>query len=108
MATVHFVGDGLEVSVPVGTSILEASRKCGARVGDACGGVGACGSCHVYVRGGRGLLGEMDEAEDDVLDKAFDVREVSRLGCLARVVGDGVIEVEITSESRLAWERERG
>jgi 2Fe-2S ferredoxin len=50
----------------------------------------------------------MEDEEDDILDKAFDVRENSRLGCQARIMTDGVIEVEITPESRKAWEDEQG
>jgi len=106
MAVILFRNENVEVEVPKGVSILEASRKGLAKLGDACGGVGACSKCHVYVRAGGDLLGEMTEREDDVLDKAFDVRENSRLGCQACVVGDGVIEVEITRESREAWEHE--
>ena len=38
MPLVRYRGDNLEVEVPVGTSILEASRKAGAHEGFACGG----------------------------------------------------------------------
>ena len=44
-----------------------------------------------------------EEEEEDVLDKAFDVRLESRLGCQARVVGEGEIVVEITRESLDAY-----
>ncbi len=106
MATVRFLKDGREVEVPVGKTILEAANKCGAPEGSACGGVCACSTCHVYVLKGSELLSELEDAENDVLDKAFDVRPSSRLGCQARVVKEGVIEVEITPESRKAWEAE--
>jgi len=108
MAIVRYRKDNLEVEVPVGTSILQASRKCGAPEGYACGGVCACSTCHVYVHQGLDLLSEMEDEEDDILDKAFDVRENSRLGCQAKIEKDGVIEVEITPESRQAWEDEHG
>ena len=108
MALVRFVGENLEVSVPVGSSILCAAKMCGAPLGFACGGVGACSTCHVTVRAGSEFLDEKEEREDDVLDKAFDVRESSRLGCQACVVVEGVVEVEITQESRKAWEDEQG
>lgn len=108
MAIVRYRKDNLEIEVPVGSSILEASKKCGAPEGYACGGVCACSTCHVYVHKGAELLSEMEDEEDDILDKAFDVRENSRLGCQARIERDGVIEVEITPESRQAWEDEHG
>ena len=106
MAIVRYRKDNLEVEVPVGSSILQASKKCNAPEGYACGGVCACSTCHVYVHVGAELLSDMEDEEDDILDKAFDVRENSRLGCQARIMTDGVIEVEITPESRKAWEDE--
>ncbi|MCU0691873.1 MAG: 2Fe-2S iron-sulfur cluster-binding protein [Polyangiaceae bacterium] len=108
MPLVRYRGENLEIEVPVGTSILEASRKIGAPEGYACGGVCACSTCHVYVHTGAELLSEMEDEEDDILDKAFDVRATSRLGCQARIQADGVVEVEITPESRKAWADEHG
>jgi 2Fe-2S ferredoxin len=92
-----------EVEVPVGTTLLEASKKVEAPEGDACGGVCACSTCHVYVTKGRELLSEPEEDEEDILDKAFDVRAQSRLGCQAKIEKDGSIECEITRESLDAY-----
>lgn len=101
MATVRFLAldRTWDVEVPVGTSILEASKKAHAWEGDACGGVCACSTCHVYVKQGKGLLTEAEEDEEDILDKAFDVRATSRLGCQARIQKEGALECEITRES---------
>ncbi|MCU0659750.1 MAG: 2Fe-2S iron-sulfur cluster-binding protein [Polyangiaceae bacterium] len=103
MPTVRFVKQNIEVTVPAGTTLLEAARQCGAPEGSACGGVCACSTCHVYVLSGGRLLSDAEEEEEDILDKAFDVRSTSRLGCQARVRGEGVIEVEITRESLDAY-----
>jgi 2Fe-2S ferredoxin len=103
--TVRFRGYG-EVEVPAGTTILEAAQKCGAPEGFACGGVCACSTCHVYVVKGADLLSEQEDEEADILDKAFDVRIQSRLGCQSRIVRDGEVEVEITRESLEAFENE--
>lgn len=108
MATVRYRGDNIEVEVPLGTTILEASRKCSAPEGSMCGGVCACSTCHVYVHQGLELLSEMEDEEEDMLDKAFDVRSNSRLGCQARVEKEGLIEVEISPESRQAYADEHG
>ena len=105
MAIVRFKGYG-EVEVPVGASILEAAQKIEAPEGYACGGVCACSTCHVYVSKGADLLSEKEEEEDDILDKAFDVRASSRLGCQSTIARDGEIEVEITRESLEAFENE--
>jgi 2Fe-2S ferredoxin len=94
---VRFVKENIEVEVPDGTSILEASRKAGAPEGDRCGGVCACSTCHVYVVKGFDDTSEIEDEEFDILDKAFDVRMTSRLGCQAKIHGD--IEVEISDES---------
>ena len=102
MPRVKFIAEDFQVEVPKGTTILEAAEKCGAPEGHACGGVCACSTCHVHVVKGFDSLSEMFDREEDILDKAFDVRPVSRLGCQAEV-GDEDIEVEITPESRQAY-----
>ncbi|NLE85708.1 MAG: 2Fe-2S iron-sulfur cluster binding domain-containing protein [Myxococcales bacterium] len=106
MAKVVFLEQNLEVDVPVGSSILEASKKVGAPEGDACGGVCACSTCHVYVEEGEELLREAEEDEEDILDKAFDVRMNSRLGCQARIEAEGTIVVRISEESLDAYYNE--
>lgn len=108
MAKVRFLAHGRswEAEVPPGSSVLEASKTVGAPEGDACGGVCACSTCHVYVLKGRDLLREAEEDEEDILDKAFDVRASSRLGCQARIEGEGEVEVEITRESLDAFYNE--
>jgi len=92
----------LTVEVKPGTSILDAAEECGARVGHACGGNLACSTCHVYVHEGLDSLPEIADKENDIMDKAFDVRAESRLGCQAKVASEDVV-VEITEESHRAW-----
>src|SRR5690349_23224444 len=99
MAKVVFVDQNLEVEVPVGSSILEAAQASGAPEGSACGGVCACSTCHVYVEEGQNLLSEAEEDEEDILDKAFDVRMNSRLGCQAKIMREGTVAVRISKES---------
>lgn len=102
MPKITFVNHNLTVEVPPGTSILEAAEECGARVGSACGGNLACSTCHVWVLEGYDSLTEIEEAEDDIMDKAFDVRPESRLGCQARCAQEDLV-VEITPESLRTW-----
>jgi ferredoxin len=108
MATVRFLAHGLvsEVEVPLGTTILAASKLAHAPEGDACGGVCACSTCHVYVKKGRELLSDAEEDEEDILDKAFDVRPQSRLGCQSTILREGEIECEISRESLDAFYNE--
>ena len=50
----------------------------------ACGGIGACSTCHVIIDEAtfeKANLKEIDEAEMDMLDLAWGMSETSRLGC---------------------------
>jgi 2Fe-2S ferredoxin len=103
MPKVRFEPDGIEIEVPVGTSILEASNKAHAQVGSACGGVCGCSTCHVYVKQGLADLAPAEDREEDIMDKAFDVRPNSRLGCQSKILRDTTIVAEISRESRQAY-----
>ena len=109
MPKIRFInadGKGSEVVVEAepGTSILHAAESVSPppRVGSACGGNCACSTCHVWVVEGGDSLTELEDAENDRLDMAFDVRPESRLGCQA-LLGTEDIAVEITPESHKAW-----
>ena len=106
MTLVRFADQNLEAEVEAGKSLLDAARRAGAPEGDACGGVCACSTCHVYVQQGAELLSEASEDEEDILDKAFDVRLESRLGCQAKVSGEGTVVVRISQESLEAYYNE--
>jgi 2Fe-2S ferredoxin len=98
-------GAVVEVEAEPGTSILHAAEEAPdvePRVGSACGGNCACSTCHVWVLEGGESLPEMEDAESDRLDLAFDVRPESRLGCQVKL-GDEDLLVEITPESLKAW-----
>lgn len=92
----------ITIEAKPGLTILEVAEECGARVGHACGGNLACSTCHVYVHDGLDSLPEVADKENDIMDKAFDVRQESRLACQARL-GAADVVVEITEESHKAW-----
>jgi len=106
MPRVRFAEQNVEVEVPAGSSILQAAQRAGTPEGSACGGVCACSTCHVYVDQGADLLSEASEDEEDILDKAFDVRMNSRLGCQAKLERDGLVVVRISKESLDAYYNE--
>lgn len=106
MPKVRFSDQDIEIEVPLGSSILQAAKRAKAPEGDACGGVCACSTCHVYVERGAELLSEAEEDEEDVLDKAFDVKLTSRLGCQAKIQRDGTLSVRISKESLDAYYNE--
>ena len=86
MPEVNFVeADGTEhqVDVPNGTSIMQAAveRMIPGIEGD-CGGLCACGTCHVYLEEPWATsAGTVDELEQGMLEFAFDVDQRSRLSC---------------------------
>ena len=96
-AKVRFLAHGrsFEGEVPLGTTILEASKLVHAPEGDACGGVCACSTCHVIVHEGLESCNEATDAELDQLDEAPGVTPKSRLGCQCVPDGTKDIVVEI-------------
>ena len=63
------LGDTSEA--PCGTSICEALLENGIPIEHACEMSCACTTCHVVVKEGFDSLGEMDESEEDLLDRAW-------------------------------------
>ena len=58
----------------------------------------ACTTCHVIVREGFNSLNEMDENEEDLLDRAWGLEPNSRLSCQA-IVAQKDLTVEIPKYS---------
>lgn len=93
-----FCPEGLTVEVEPGTNILELAHDHHIEMESACGGVKACTTCHCIVRKGFDSLGEADELEEDMLDKAWGLEAQSRLGCQV-VVADEDLTIEIPKYS---------
>lgn len=85
---------GDEFEVPTGTSVCEALLENGIALEHACEMSCACTTCHVVVKQGFDSLGEADEIEEDLLDKAWGLTPNSRLACQA-VVADQDVTIEI-------------
>jgi 2Fe-2S ferredoxin len=58
----------------------------------------ACTTCHVIVREGMASLNPSDEAEDDLLDRAWGLCPQSRLSCQAVVAQQNLV-IEIPKYS---------
>ncbi len=86
--------EGAVVEAQEGESILDAALRNGIDIEHACEMSCACTTCHVIVREGFDSLGESDELEDDMLDKAWGLEHESRLSCQA-MVADEDLTVEI-------------
>jgi 2Fe-2S type ferredoxin (ISC system) len=89
---------GVELDAVSGTSVCEALLEHGIPIEHACEMSCACTTCHVVVREGFDSLGEMDESEEDLLDRAWGLEPTSRLSCQA-IVDQRDITIEIPKYS---------
>ena len=76
--------------VPNGLSVMEGAVQNNIPGIDAdCGGSCACATCHVYVDDKWfDKLVKKEDAEQDMLDMAFEPNKFSRLGCQITVTSD--------------------
>ena len=85
---------GAEVTAESGTSLCEAMLENHIPIEHACEMSAACTTCHVVVRDGFASLGESDETEDDLLDRAWGLEPLSRLSCQA-ILAQSDVTIEI-------------
>ncbi len=81
--TVTFVPLGAAVTVPEGTSVLEAARRAGVPLPATCGGQGTCGDCAVRV-----LAGEVPPPSVTEAAALASAPPDVRLACMLRPLGD--------------------
>jgi len=80
--------------VAPGTTICEALLENDIEIEHACDMSAACTTCHVIVRQGFNSLNEIEETEEDLLDRAWGLQPDSRLSCQAIVAGaDLTVEI---------------
>ncbi|MDF3035199.1 MAG: fdx [Paucimonas sp.] len=90
----EFAPGGAVFDAEQGTTLCDALLDHGVDIEHACGKVGACTTCHVVVTQGFQSLNELDENEEDMLDRAWGVQPNSRLSCQA-IVADEEVVVEL-------------
>jgi len=86
--------EGAVIEATEGESICQNLLDNGIAIEHACEMSCACTTCHVVVREGFDQLEPSDEAEDDLLDKAWGLEPNSRLSCQA-VVNKAPLVIEI-------------
>lgn len=94
----QYCPDGATVAAPRGTSVCEALLDHGIEIEHACEMSCACTTCHVIVKEGFDSLGEIEETEEDLLDRAWGLTPTSRLSCQA-ILADRDITIEIPKYS---------
>ena len=85
---------GAEVDAEPGSSVCETLLENGIPIEHACEMSCACTTCHVVVREGFETLDEMDESEEDLLDRAWGLEPNSRLSCQA-ILAQQDVTIEI-------------
>ncbi len=90
--------EGREFEVESGTNLCRALLDQGIAIEHACELSCACTTCHIIVRQGFGSLKPSEEAEDDLLDRAWGLTSVSRLSCQA-VMAKQDLAIEIPKYS---------
>jgi len=83
------------MEIEPGQSILEVALKNDIDLHHNCGGVCACSTCHIYVEQGDRYLEELNDREEDFIDRAVNPRINSRLGCQC-ILLDGAGEISVT------------
>jgi molecular chaperone HscA len=91
---VELCPDGAVIDAAPGTSVCDALLGNEIEIEHACEKSCACTTCHVIVREGFDSLGEAEEIEEDLLDKAWGLEPKSRLSCQA-IVGATPLVIEI-------------
>ncbi len=94
----EYCPQGRDIEAAPGVSICEALLENGIPIEHACEMSCACTTCHVVVREGFASLGEPDESEEDLLDRAWGLEPTSRLSCQA-IVARQDVTVEIPKYS---------
>ncbi len=90
----EYAPKGAEIQANVGDSICEALLDNGIEIEHACEMSRACTTCHCIVRKGFDSLQEAEEAEEDLLDRAWGLEPQARLSCQA-IVNKEDLTIEI-------------
>ena len=106
---VKFEQKGLEPitlqNIEADQSILEVCLDNNIDLHHNCGAVCACSTCHLYVDKGAEFLEELNDREEDFIDRAVNPRINSRLGCQCILQnGSGEVFVTLPDQSQFLGE----
>lgn len=88
-----------------GDSLLEILLDHNIELHHNCGAVCACSTCHLYVDKGMEFLEELNDKEEDFIDRAVNPRINSRLGCQCVLQsGSGEISVTLPDQTQFLGE----
>ena len=72
----------------IGESLLEITEENDIDLQHNCGGVCGCSTCHVYIEKGMDSLPEIEDDEENFIDRAIDPTISSRLACQCEIQAD--------------------
>ena len=75
----------IEVPTDMGLSLMEVLKGSDYPVLATCGGMALCATCHIEFIEGHDAIGEVTDAELDILDTLPEATEDSRLACQIRI-----------------------
>ncbi len=96
-----FRGDTKTIEVENGLTVMEGAIQNEIPGIDAdCGGSMACATCHIYVdEKWLNKIPKAEEAEEDMIDMAFEPKKNSRLSCQI-IVNDELDGLEVTTPEK--------
>ena len=96
-----FQGNSKTIEVDNGLSVMEGAIQNDIPGIDAdCGGSMACATCHVYVEDKWvDKIPKAEDAENDMIDMAFEPKKNSRLSCQI-IVSDELDGLEVTTPKK--------
>jgi uncharacterized 2Fe-2S/4Fe-4S cluster protein (DUF4445 family) len=107
MHRIVFTPSGLDAEVEDGVTVLDAARRLGVDLDSVCGGRGICGRCQVTPSVGSFPKWGIDARIESLSAPGSDetsyrgkrpLEAANRLGCMAKVCGDVVIDVPAASQ----------
>ena len=98
---IDYKGKSETIEVSSGLSVMEGAIQNNINGIDAdCGGSMACATCHVYVQEKwLNKLSKIEDAEQDMLDMAFEPKKNSRLSCQL-IVSDELDGLQVTTPEK--------
>ena len=96
-----FQGNSKTIEVENGLTVMEAAIQNNIPGIDAdCGGSMACATCHVYVEEKwLNKIQKAEEAEEDMIDMAFEPKKNSRLSCQL-IISEELDGLTVTTPSK--------
>ena len=97
----NYQGNSKTIEVESGLSVMEGAIQNEIPGIDAdCGGSMACATCHVYVNDKwLNKIPNAEDAENDMIDMAFEPKKNSRLSCQI-IVSDDLDGLEVTTPEK--------